>query len=915
LVEHAHSTENFKSFFSQLHQTMPALKKLEIKNIQLHADSLSYLSPLFTQLSLLSHIAFNQNNIGLNPITELLKNKAHLGNMSLERIVTGQNHHPQVEKLLTIRSNALNALKDKLSNSENTHSAFNIHPLENEVFLFKLLKFIVNEHDSTEKIQEILTSHTQEISLNKKQLNIDLNKTKLVAESLNFFLTNHSNELNLKNFINFKREQPPLEIAAARRAINKLTVPNNENTQPLELSYRLDEKDYVRIKTIHFLEELKEKLTEISKSKREIIIKDIVINHTDLNAQVFSDLLTYGLGNYGTTHLELKNNQLTDDFLEKLADISPDSFTDLKHLDLSDNNFSIKGLKALSLFCKKVNLETLILSDNHFNLAEQAHFTEIFKSFFSQLHQTMPALKKLEIKNIQLDAGSLNYLSPLFTQLSLLSYIDFSQNNLAPNSITKLLRNKAHLGNMSLELIVTGQNHHPQVEKLLTIRSNALNALKDKLSNSENTHPAFNIHPLENEVFLFKLLKFIVNEHDSAEKIQEILTSHTQEISLNKKQLNIDLNKTKLVAESLKFFLTNHSNELNLKNFIDFKREQPPLEIAAARRAINKLTVPNNENTQPLELSYRLDEKDYVRIKTIHFLEELEEKLAELSESNKKIIIKDIVINHTDLNAQVFSNLLSCGLGAYGTTHLELKNNKLTDDFLGKLANISPDSFADLKHLDLSDNNFSIAGLKALSLFCKKMNLESINLSNNPFNPRDLQEKQALAVFFKELLPNNPSLKQLNLDNIGLTDNTFFLLKPLLIQASCLEWLSISQTTLELYNTIEALLADSAFKANLSLKEVISGNDSVLNIKKHLNEKNTILAEFHKNLTEDEQQQPITLLLLNKVLNNQQLKLPQVCDIPLNNLENNTKLTYRQQLVFMANRIKYFINKKSSARQ
>jgi hypothetical protein len=56
-------------------------------------------------------------------------------------------------------------------------------------------------------------------------------------------------------------------------------------------------------------------------------------------------------------------------------------------------------------------------------------------------------------------------------------------------------------------------------------------------------------------------------------------------------------------------------------------------------------------------------------------------------------------------------------------------------------------------------------------------------------------------------------------------------------------------------------------------------------------------------------------LLLNKVLNNQQLKLPQVCDIPLNNLENNTKLTYRQQLVFMANRIKYFINKKSSARQ
>jgi len=285
---------------------------------------------------------------------------------------------------------------------------------------------------------------------------------------------------------------------------------------PMTLTLESWEPDYI----LELGKLLNEKL--IGKAKGKPLFKKIEIDAGNMSLPQWESLLSNGLGEFGTQHLAIHNsNQLNQRILISLYEkITQGTFQNLTTLDLSDNHLTPQHLPWLEQIAQKLNLETLILSNNHFNLVEHAHSTENFKSFFSQLHQTMPALKKLEIKNIQLHADSLSYLSPLFTQLSLLSHIAFNQNNIGLNPITELLKNKAHLGNMSLERIVTGQNHHPQVEKLLTIRSNALNALKDKLSNSENTHSAFNIHPLENEVFLFKLLKFIVNEHDSTEKIQ-----------------------------------------------------------------------------------------------------------------------------------------------------------------------------------------------------------------------------------------------------------------------------------------------------------------------------------------------------------------------------------------------------------
>src|SRR5690606_27082311 len=131
--------------------------------------------------------------------------------------------------------------------------------------------------------------------------------------------------------------------------------------------------------------------------------------------------------------------------------------------DISNNKFTAKSLKYLSIFCKRVGVESINLEGN--NILTDSNGNEDFLRWIKNIHASIPGLKTLNISNIGISESNLDAVKYLLGQPSLLENIDISKNKIKTSDLLELLSLPAFQANVSLS-IETGKNNIRGIKKV-----------------------------------------------------------------------------------------------------------------------------------------------------------------------------------------------------------------------------------------------------------------------------------------------------------------------------------------------------------------------------------------------------------------------------------------------------------------
>ncbi len=219
------------------------------------------------------------------------------------------------------------------------------------------------------------------------------------------------------------------------------------------------------------------------------MIKKISLNSLQLTSENFLNLVVNGIGDYETSHLQLSHNQLADDMFFVLCEYRETDFNKLKILDLSHNRLTVNCLPALVKYAAAVGLEELNLSHNPLEPRTEPQ-KKLFSDFCSQLHRTVPSLKKINLSYTGLTRATLPFLQPLLRNLSLLSDVSISQKMSGfVSDYEKLLADKGVEANFALLALDADNNNLAKIKRHLKKRVRIQSVWRAGLSAQEQELP------------------------------------------------------------------------------------------------------------------------------------------------------------------------------------------------------------------------------------------------------------------------------------------------------------------------------------------------------------------------------------------------------------------------------------------
>jgi hypothetical protein len=625
-------------------------------------------------------------------------------------------------------------------------------------------------------------------------------------------------------------------------------------------------------------------LNETKEAKNSLIIPTIKISTSRFTEQDLDNLVRNGLGDFGTTHLEITDTKNGDHLVLFLREaVERGAFPELKTLILRNNKLTAMCLPDLAKIGQLLNLEIMDLSDNKLMVSTEPDVAQKHIDFFRMFNQNFAAMKELRLKNISLNFDNVEQLKPLFAQPSVLATLDITANNFGPKNLEKLIKSDEVQCNLNVDHIITEyRKSRPVVQAI---------AARDK------KYETLNLPDEESAVFNV-LNRLTSNQKKESQKMFQSLKDVFSEQTAQKWQL---------WAKSFQAFSYEGSDEEKL---IAFNRVAPARLIDMAVDRVLKCA-------QNKQFDFKLEHKIMsIALEEADITSGLNRMLKTLESKDNNPIIRTIDLSDTYLSTKGLKVLVENGLGDYKTQHLSLANNHLNDEAMNILA--SQNHFAQLQSLDLSGNHITAEGLDALVKFCRNTGVKELNLSGNILISSTVghgvrqRQMKAFAEFSRNLYKNAAKLQKLNIAEVGLDNDSLNLLAPILQNMSMLKSLDISHKghySMAFLNLLEAV----GFHSNITLLQLEMGRNNRRNNRRQLENKQEIINAFKASLTKEERSQPILQVLLQKIMFSDTGELPEpveaICARACEASQNAIHVSARDKLNFYVKKLTLFRDK------
>lgn len=632
-------------------------------------------------------------------------------------------------------------------------------------------------------------------------------------------------------------------------------------------------------------------------------------------------LLNAGLSRANARHLEICNTTLGAGLINELYEqvVMQDRFANLEILNLRNNQIPETSLMQLNAIGRRLKLRTLDISSNRLN-SNITHETNsrvsggvskistYFEQFIKDFHKNFASVKRLIISNINQNRANLGFISELWAPPSLLESIDITQNQVGIRTLAPLLRRPEFQFNVSIREILTDHNNVRSVQAAIDEREVRIQRLRTALGDSRENLIAMTT----------SILARLGNENEQA--LPNELTQFFENVIPSRGEDNQTVgDKWRALAERYNVFeimddveeqereSSEEDNEENI--YIQFRRSEFSY-VVTINRAVRILETAQARDRINILLSYPnlISTSD-----TAHIVERLSSGLRTLSRFSLQDapVIRSMNFQNMGMSSTDFSNLLAEGLGGYGTVELSLENNQINDDNIAEFAR-DRTLFSNLKSLNLSRTNLSADSLEALSDFCRRVQIESLNISGNTlFDPRDESSIPKLRKFITSLDYNIPTLKSLNISNIGLTSSSLSLLNPLIQNISLLEEIDACQTSIQNNMSYVNFYRNPDFLNNPFLKRFNMGKNGLNNIRTLIDRREGIVNAFKDTMPAVERELPILSTLLTKYLIGGQAEIPAVMMTALDHIveSNANELSNRKKIEILAKNIRYHRDK------
>ena len=619
-------------------------------------------------------------------------------------------------------------------------------------------------------------------------------------------------------------------------------------------------------------------------------IRKIVIKPKNLLD--FKKLLSSGLGLFNTEHLEITDANVDNAFILALREhVNEGSFRELKTLILKNNRLTANSLSMISEIGRKMNLTELDLSGNQLN-SDNGSLNGIqgtwFENFFKDFHQNFPCLRSLNIQNINLNVDTIDFNIYLFARPSLLEKIDISNNEFGGTSLGRMLMMPEFQYNLNVKTIETGFNGERRVAQALATRKARIDALRSALIGLNEA--SITIHILN------KLM------NDSQNLPEELRTIFAQRSTGDLRVAETVGDRWQLLARQLKKLKEDSEEERKetIELFVEHKRSGRSDISFIVKEQLKRLS--NAANNEEINLVFNAPGASF-RICAADVLPELTATLRKLYAHEQTPIIKVMDLSNLGFTTDDLSNLLVEGLGDFQTSELRIANNAITDDFFTELKDSRLTPFQQLKTLDVSGNRITVSGLSDIAAYAGSVGIETLNLSENIIVPVTEPQQRAFIGFCTDLHRTVPSLTKLNFSNIGLTEKTLCLLKPLLRNMSLLTELDIDQSMNKKHTAYVNLLQDPDYQVNLTLKNVNTKNNGSKDIQQQVKKKTGSHTLFYNSLSPQERQRSVFSTLLQKFIHTANPDFPVEINKLLDHCSSNTALDFN-----ISNRKKLCLN-------
>jgi len=569
---------------------------------------------------------------------------------------------------------------------------------------------------------------------------------------------------------------------------------NKGGAQNLEIP-TLD-SDFVDELAASMIEEKNE--IEHKPNRKPLNLVKITIDTEKLTHGQLRKLLKGGIGDFQTTELNIINTQMGNNLVQALHEsIVREGFDKLETLCLENNALCFNSLSILSKLGSASRLKVLDLSGNKLLPGSTDDNIRLVADFFKHFHQNFPTVTELKIKDIYLSNDRLHYLLPLFERPGMLKKIDISGNALGARAIAKFLKDPSVQNNINVREIKTGFKNKTVVS-----------AIKARDARLNDFYTSMNLD--ESGVPVPTLLKQLAsNQKESASK-------HLNKFFIQTQASKTDLDKWILLAEMFSEFESSDSTSSDEMSFTNFQSTFGAENDFITTSMYRQLRSSKNGQKINLTLSRQAE------VLPQDTLESLTEVLGSLQGSEQRPIFPSIALNNLRMNVTAFRALLAVGLGDYQTKSLSLADNSLTDAFFSALED--NDQFGEVQTLNLSNNKITVNGLSGLAKFCNKVGVQELNISGNLIRPSSESQMREMVTFFRDLHKLIPTLKKLDVSNIGLNAHTAYVLEGLFKEPGLLETLNISEN-ISVTLTVN-LLKSNAVKNNVSIHSIITGHEA-----------------------------------------------------------------------------------------
>lgn len=525
-----------------------------------------------------------------------------------------------------------------------------------------------------------------------------------------------------------------------------------------------------------------------------LILDEIKISTRSFSHNFLNELLSAGLGQFGTKRLEITNSILSNKLPQALwLKMKQEHFNVLEELDLSRNEIDVQGLPVLSKIGKISKIKTLDLSGNSLVPTIGNNDIKELEAFFKDFHKNFPTVKKLIIQNVNLTGDSLHYLKPLFSNPGFLTEIDISKNPINAREFEAFLKEPEIQNNINVRKIITGYKSK-NITKISNQRKNRLKKLEECLQ------------PKADVPIVLSLLESLASDAKK-ENATRGLKTYVDGVETNEIQGWCLL--AKLFAKHKESERVDDDTSVE-SAFIEFKRHFKSNDVYVSSQLFETLVKSRDGDDVDLVLSVQ-DTQSVEKI-----VVDLTRTLEILSENNQHLNIPSIILKDFKLDDDKFTQLLDAGIGRYNTKELSFANNGLDD--MACLALKEDAQFMGLKILDLSHNKITTHGLKVLAEFCKAVGIEQLDLSGNPLAPRSQAQMAQWGEFCKTLHKAIPTLKTLKLNDIGLKKDAIQGLRYIFQESSLLQNLEIRGNE-KVAETLKLLTSDEV-KNNITIRNV-----------------------------------------------------------------------------------------------